>query len=265
MKTGEVTMGKSRFAQFAVEGSRRMFLGTLLKFVKGDWLMGPDKDLVPPDMRFVAVMDTATIGFFKWADGKPVDHKTGLIADGFRMPQRRDLDDFDSKSWRVDENGDRVDPWQQTTLLVLVSPDEPHDLFTFSTSTVGGEGAVTDLCGAHGRTTEGVGQYPVVTLTGDSYDHRIKSRGSVKVPVFKIVDSVAADEYNRIVAEARGGADFVPTSPPALGTADPIAIASERQPPTPPKPPAIEGVSIEDAPPEDAPEGPSEFDDDIPY
>ena len=47
---------------------------------------------------------------------------------------RSDLDDFDSETWEVDEDGDRMDPWQKTTLIVLVSATVPHDLFTFSTA-----------------------------------------------------------------------------------------------------------------------------------
>jgi hypothetical protein len=128
---------------------------------------------------------------------------------------RRDLDDYDSKSWKADENGDLVDPWQQTTLLVLVSPAEPHDLFTFSTSTEGGKSALNDLCIAHARTTENLGEYPIVTLKTGSYLHKIKSRGRIEVPVFEVVNRVEADRFNAIVAGARGGAGFIPTTLPA--------------------------------------------------
>ena len=190
--------------------------------------MGPNKDLISPDKRFVAVMDTLTVGYIKWVGGKPVDSRMGLVADGFRPVHRSELDDLDSKNWEVDENGDRIDPWQKTTLIVFVSPTAPHDLFTFTTSTEGGKGAIRDLCEAHARTTEGAGQYPVVTLGSDSYQHKDRTNGRVNVPVFKIVDCVEAGPFNALVAEARGGAGFIPTSPPALVTsnAGPIAITS---------------------------------------
>ena len=222
-------MKTSMFAQFAAEGSKRMFVGDLIKFVKGKWQVGADRDLISPDEPFVAAMETLTVGYLKWsADGKPVDSQMGLVADGFRPPHRNELGDLDSKTWKVGENGrDRVDPWQETTLIVLISATEPHDLYTFSTSTVGGQGAIGDLCKAHARTTEGAGQYPVVTLASDSYQHKIPSRGRIDVPVFRVVDCVEAGPFNAMVAEARGGAVFIPTSPPALVTSGtgPTAIA----------------------------------------
>jgi hypothetical protein len=260
-------MKKSRFAQYAADESNRMFVGTLVKFAKGIWQMGPDKPLISPNQRFVALMGSASTGFLKWGGGTPIDSRMGLIADGFRAPPRDELDDLDSENWETDEDGDRLDPWQKTTLLVLISPTAPHDVFTFSTTTVGGGKAVADLCGAHARTTEDAGQYPVVTLAGDSYQHKIKSRGRIDYPIFKIVDCVEAGPFNAIVAEARGGAVFIPTSPPALGTPDigPIAITSGRQPPTPPTPPAEDIEHEDEIPPPitEVPEGSGEFD--IPF
>jgi hypothetical protein len=208
----------SKFTQYAAEGPKRPFLGGLIKFVKGDWQMGPDKDLISSVRRFVVVMDSLTTGHIKWDDGKPVDSRMGLVADGFSAVHRAELDDFDSKTWEVDKRGDRVDPWQKTDLLVVASETAPYDLFTFSTTSVGGQDAIRDLCEAHGRTTEGVGQYPVVTFGSDSYQHKDPRVGRVDVPVFKVVDSVEAAPFNAIVAEARGGAGFIPTSPPALVT-----------------------------------------------
>ena len=244
-------MKKSRFAQYAADKSNRMFVGTLVKFAKGKWLMGPDRDLISPSQRFVAVMDTLTVGHMKWFGGKPIDSKMGLVADGFRPVHRNELDDLDSETWETGEKGDRVDPWQETTLVVFASPAAPNDLLTFTTGTVGGQGAIGALCEAHSLSTEGVGQYPVVTLAADSYPHKIKSRGDIDFPVFKIVDSVEAGPFNAMVAEARGGAGFIPTSPPALE--GPIAVAIARQAPEPPMPPA------DDEPPSPDPDDPGPY------
>jgi hypothetical protein len=254
-------MKTSRVARYAAARSQRMFLGDLLKYVKGDWERGPDRVPVPPGETFIAVMGTTTVGYLKWIDGKMVDHKMGLAADGFIPVPRRDLDDYDSKSWKVDNDGDLIDPWQPTSLLVLISQAEPHELFTFSTSTAGGESAVGELCEAHARTTEDAGLYPVVMLASDSYLHKIKSRGRVYVPVFNIVDAVDAAPFDAIVAGARGGAGFIPISPPADLTSGtgPFAIANERR--GPPKPPE------HDEPPSPDPDdpGPGKLDDDIPF
>ena len=40
-----------------------MFIGGLVKHVKGEWQMGSAKDLIPPDQRFIAVMATPTVGY----------------------------------------------------------------------------------------------------------------------------------------------------------------------------------------------------------
>jgi hypothetical protein len=257
--TGKTKMYTSKFAQYAAEESNRMFVGELVKYIKGEWVMGSDRDLVSPDKHFVAVMATLTVGHLKWIGGQPVDSKMGLVADGFRPVHRNELDDLDSKTWEVGENNDLKDPWQRTTLLVLAAAAAPYDLVTFSTSTAGGQGAIRDLCSAHSRTTEGSGKYPVVTLATDSYIHKIRARGRVDVPVFNIVDCVEAGPFNAIVAEARGGAGFIPTSPPALATPSvgPIAITSGRQPPVPPEPP-IDELTMLPEPPlhETVPEGP---------
>ena len=170
----------SKFTQYAAEKSNRMFLGTLVKFVKGEWEEGRDRIPISPGKRFVAVMDTVTVGHMKWFGGKVVGSRMGLIADGFHPAHRNELDDLDSATWETDEYGDRKDPWQKTTLLVLASATAPHDLFTFTTGTVGGEDAVAALCGAHGETTEGVGQYPVVMPPASdllrAQDQRLRGR-----------------------------------------------------------------------------------------
>jgi hypothetical protein len=244
-------MHRSLFAQHAAEGPKRRYIGPLIKYAKNEWLMGASKDLISPDKRFVAAMDTLTVGHIKWVGGEPVDHQMGLVADGFHPLHRSELDDLDSKTWEVDEDGSRKDPWQQTTLLVLVAPAPPHDFFTFCTTTVGGGGAIRDLCEAHARTTEAVGQYPVVTLGSDSYHHKDPKKGRVYVPVFEIVDSVEAAPFNALIAETGGGGVFTPTLPPAPDT--PVMSAEDiehpprliitndrRMPPKVPEPPAVD-------------------------
>jgi hypothetical protein len=225
-------MNKSMFSKYAADRSRRMFPGELLKFTKGVWEQGLNRAPVPSAKTLVAVMNTLTTGHIKWTDGRPSDAAMGLVADGFQPQDRNDLGDLDPEDWEIGEDGGRQDPWQPTTLLVLVSAEAPHTVFTFSTATVGGQGAIAALCEAHGRATEDAGQYPVVTLAVDSYEHRIKSYGKVKTPVFKIIDSAPAAPFDAIVAGERGGAGFLPKSPSLERSS--IAVAIGRTPPSPP-------------------------------
>ena len=249
----------SKFSKYATDRSRRVFPGELLKFTKGVWEQGLDRAPVSSAQTFVPVMNTLMEGHIKWAEGRPADAAMGLVADGFQPQDRNDLGDLDPELWEIGEDGKRQDPWQPTTLLVFVSAEAPHHIHTFSTSTIGGQSAVGDLCEAHARATEDAGQYPVVTLAVDFYEHRIKSYGRVKVPLFKLCGAVEAAPFDAIVAGARGGASFTPKSP-ALERSG-IAVAIGRAPPAPP----FEGPP---APPRDAYDGPTSGGsegDDIPY
>ena len=83
-------MKTSKYAHLLTEASRRMFIGGLVKHVKGEWQMGSAKDLIPPDQRFIAVMATLTVGYLKWGGGKPIDRQMGLSLMGSAPPQRND-------------------------------------------------------------------------------------------------------------------------------------------------------------------------------
>ena len=157
--------------------------------------MGPDKDLISSDKAFVAVMDTLTVGYIKWcADRKPSTAGWASSLTG-SSPRPQELDDLDSENWEVGDNGDRIDPWQLTNLLVLVSADEPYDPFTFSTSSQGGRSAIADLCEAHGDDRRRR-RYPVVLLETDPTASDRMS-GSIKVPVLKIIDAVDVQPVQR--------------------------------------------------------------------
>lgn len=62
-----------------------------------------------------------------------------------------------------------------------------------------------------------------MTLGGGEYQHR--EYGRVDVPVFEIVGEIEAGPFNALVAEARGGAGFLPAAASALtSNVGPIAI-----------------------------------------
>jgi hypothetical protein len=199
---------KSKFAQFAAERSRRMFLGELLKYRQGAWEAGMGGLPVSASKPFVAVMGSLTVGFLKWTDNRPSDFRWASLRTA-SAPLIAAISAITTPiTGRPTTTANLVDPWQATTLIVLIGADPPHDLFTFSTSTIGGSDAIGALSDAHSRTTQAFGQYPVVTLGSDSYQHRILSRGKVKVPVFNITRAVEAAPFDAMIAEARGGAVF---------------------------------------------------------
>ena len=177
-------------------------------------------------------MNTLMEGHIKWAEGRPADAAMGLVADGFQ-PRTVTTSTISTptcgrsaRTASVRIPGSRRPCWcssrprRAARRLYLLDVD--------------GRRARRDgaLCEAHGRATEDAGQYPVVTLAVDSYEHRVKSYGKVKVPVFKLCGAVEAGPFDAIVAGARGGAGFLPKSPSLERSS--IAVAIGRAAPEPP-------------------------------
>jgi hypothetical protein len=211
----------SPFADYANAFSQHNFEGQLLKYNKGEFLLGPDNVVLPMGTQFVALMDTVTIGFQHWSGGRPTESRLGRLVDGFRPPQRRELGDDDSSLWEVDSDGSARDPWQFTNFLVFMPP-ELGDVVTFTTTSQGGIRAVVELCKAHDRANRRqLGCYPLVSLQSDSYQRKIKSRGRIKFPVFRVVRYVDARAFDSALAVARGDALLEP--PTASPRAAPIA------------------------------------------
>jgi hypothetical protein len=61
----------SPFAAYANARSPRKFDGQLLKFTKGEYLVGPDNVVLTVGTRVVALMDTVAIGWERWWEGGP--------------------------------------------------------------------------------------------------------------------------------------------------------------------------------------------------
>jgi hypothetical protein len=118
------TTARNPFLAYAAAMAPRRLDGKPLKFVKGDYIVGKDGDVLPLKTRLVAIMNSLMVGRVKWRGGKPVDARMGYVADGFQPPRRSDLDDYESDRWETDRDGDLVDPWQFTNQLVFIDPAE---------------------------------------------------------------------------------------------------------------------------------------------
>jgi hypothetical protein len=174
------------FLQYSKAGGGTI-VGELLKFAKGDYLAGQDNREISIGTRLVANMDTLETGWILWTDGKPTEHRMGLVAEGFVPAWRKDLGDTDKSLWTFDDKGLPRDPWQRTENLQLADPRDGK-IYTFSTSSVGGRNALRDLCGdyAHGR-RQHPKDHPLIELGVDSYMHSNKQLGRIKTPTFVIV------------------------------------------------------------------------------
>jgi hypothetical protein len=147
-------------------------------------------------------MDSLVVGWQRWENQRPVAHRMGLLVENFVPPSREELGDNDEALWESDDDGDARDPWQLTNYLQFADPQKPDQVFTFTTSSKGGLGAVAKLCREYGRTREKEHreeQYPVVMLSAGSYAHRDRSLGRIKFPQLNIVSWVNKADLTPVV------------------------------------------------------------------
>lgn len=163
--------------------------GAFLKFSKGEWLLGQNDDEVDLGRRLAANMDELSIGWIRWADGKPAERRMGLLSQGHKPETRDQLGYTDQTLWDTDDQGKPKDPWNFTNELPLADP-ETGEQMTFSASSKGGIGCIGNLCKAYGKEyRQRQGMVPVIELARDSYKH--PTYGKTYVPVVTIADWVA--------------------------------------------------------------------------
>jgi hypothetical protein len=171
----------------------------LLKFKKGKYLIGDDE--VSIGTQYVAHASQWTKCWIKFVNGKVVDRRQGKVADGFRPPNREELDDNDQALWTKGLDSKPQDPW---TLQYVVPFEnlETGELVIFTTASVGGKIGVSEMCRAWAQRAKksGAGQ-PIVTLS--KVDMPTKAFGDVPRPHFEIAgwDEAAADSYEPPAAE----------------------------------------------------------------
>jgi hypothetical protein len=204
--------------RFARETSRKTWLGELLKFVKSDYLTRQDGDEIEiePGTKMVAVMPSLFNGWIKWEDKRNVAQEMGYVFEGFMLPSRTALGDNEKGEWPQDEKGAPVDPWARNCLLAMV--DENEKIYTFSTGSKGGLGAIGELVRAYGQHARQLPtQIPVIELNTTSYMHPIYKK--VHTPVFKVIDWVEQGPF--IALLNGGGGDAVAEEPKAKPKATP--------------------------------------------
>jgi hypothetical protein len=153
-----------------------------LKFKKGKYFIGDDE--VPLGRQYVAHATQWTKRWVKYLDGKKVDERMGKVADGFRPPPREDLGDNDRSKWELGDDGQPKNPWN-LEFLVPMEDLENGDVAIFTTTSVGGQRAVADLCRAFARHAQkGRRTLPIVKLA--TVDMPTKAYGPVPRPEFEI-------------------------------------------------------------------------------
>jgi hypothetical protein len=165
----------------AAESSERVIKGTLLKFSDWNWSKGKEGTTVEEGIELVA-LDCAA-AWVKWSEGKPVEYK--LRTAGHRLPEREELGDLDEDDWEAGTDGKPKDPWQNTRFVYLIDAVSA-EAFTFSTSSWGGRGAVSDLADQIQRVRYSrPGAVPIVELHAAPM---LTKYGKKSKPFFKVVD-----------------------------------------------------------------------------
>src|SRR6185312_12370011 len=151
--TSVVNPGGNYFQSYGDQVSQRSIVGKLLKFSKGDFLVGEDNEEVEEGTQYVANMDELMVGWIRWQGSKPTDQIMGRVSEGYQAQRRSELGDDDKTKWEVDEQGRERDPWQFSNYLILKTPGQSGDdaLFTFTTSSRGGLNAIGELCKSYGK------------------------------------------------------------------------------------------------------------------
>jgi len=186
------------FQDYGDQVSQKSIVGKLLKFSKGDYLVGENNDEVEEGTQYVANMDELMVGWIKWADSKPEEQIMGRVSEGYQPPKRGSLGDEDKSRWETDEQGRERDPWQFSNYLILKTPGENDvdNLFTFTTSSRGGLNAIGELCKTYGKAMrQRPDEFPIIALKVGSYQHSNKAYGRIKFPIFEVVGWAAKAEF----------------------------------------------------------------------
>lgn len=181
-------------------GFQGNIVGKLLRFTKGEYVAGQDNEEIEEDTKVIVNMDSVLSGWTRWEDNKPAEQLMGPIAEGFQPAKRAELGHDDESLWEQDPNGNARDPWQFGNLVIMKTLGKKGELFTFTTASKGGIGAIGRLCTEYGKEMrERPDEYPVVTLGVDSYMHT--TYGKIKFPKLVIVDWADKSNFADLAAD----------------------------------------------------------------
>jgi hypothetical protein len=164
-----------------------------------------DKEL-PEGTQLAVIWDQARGGFQRFGEkGERPEFRVDLIFGG-KPPERDDLPDNDPDEWPIsDLTGEKEDPWREVQMVPLQSIDDGQ-VYIFSTMSVTGLRAVSNLLTQSARMAAKDGDcYPVIKLRCGGYEH--KRFGWIKVPGFERVGKAAKSDITAAVTSLRGDMD----------------------------------------------------------
>jgi hypothetical protein len=164
-----------------------------------------DKEL-PEGTQLAVIWDQARGGYQRFgAKGERAEFRVDLIFGG-KPPERHELPDNDPAQWPIsDLTGENEDPWREVQMVPLQSIDDGQ-VYVFSTMSVTGLRAVSNLLTQSARMAAKDGDhYPVIKLRCGGYEH--KRFGWVKVPGFERVGKAPKSDITAAVTSIAGDMD----------------------------------------------------------
>lgn len=181
----------------------------ILRFNKGDWVVGAEAEEVDAGTRMACNIMESEWGWIYWHDKKPEDRRMVPVASGQQIPGRGDLGRDDKALWPTDSDNRPQDPWQKNIEIPCRELDGDMRELTLAGSSKGFEGACRKLFkqfSEEGRTNPG--KVPMVELGVDRYKH--PTYGMVKVPTMTIVEWADPDDLAEAKpkAKSKGSSKF---------------------------------------------------------
>jgi hypothetical protein len=163
-----------------------------------------DKELAE-GTQLAVIWDQSRAGFQRIARGERPEFRVDLIFGG-KPPERHELPDNDPAQWPIsDLTGEREDPWKEVQMVPLQSIDDGQ-VYVFSTMSVTGLRAVSNLLTQSARMAAKDGDYyPVIKLRCGGYEH--KRFGWVKVPGFERTGRAPKSDITAAVTSIAGDMD----------------------------------------------------------
>jgi hypothetical protein len=164
-----------------------------------------DKEL-SESSTYAVIWDQGRGGFQKFGGkGERPEYRVGLIF-GDKPPERGELPDNDPSQWPIsDLSGEREDPWREVIMVPLQSTEDGQ-VYVFSTMSVTGLRAASNLLTQSARMAAKDGDhYPVIKLRCGGYEH--KRFGWVKVPGFERVGKAPKSDITAAVTSIAGDMD----------------------------------------------------------
>ena len=170
-------------------------IGKLLKFSKGEFLLGQDAEVIAEGTTYVVAADDMVLtGFIRWDNGKPVEHKLVRISSGEPLFRREELGHNDRSAWPKDAKGEPRDVWQAAIYIPVI--DEVGELSTFTSGSSSGIKSVNRLLRRYvNHAARHPEQYPLVSLKKSFFVHSDKWIGKIFFPDFEPAGWVDRAEF----------------------------------------------------------------------